>query len=114
MQYLSKAYQYCELDAALLGQARGSYLIASCLDSGINPATLTGAIDVIVVRRRDEVCGDLGEKRCIYGYSPGTKASHTDSASLCHFNRTVTISIAALPSMSVSVNFKSFEPVKNE
>jgi hypothetical protein len=28
---------------------------ASLLDSGINPATLTGAIDVIVVRRKDDV-----------------------------------------------------------
>ncbi|GHJ88552.1 hypothetical protein NliqN6_4954 [Naganishia liquefaciens] len=38
MQYLSRAYQYY---------------------SGINPATLTGAIDVIVVRRKDEDGNDV-------------------------------------------------------
>lgn len=48
MQYLSKAYNYCESrDTA------ASYSTNSKTDSGINPATLSGAIDVIVVRHVD-------------------------------------------------------------
>jgi phosphatidate phosphatase LPIN len=49
MQYLSKAYNYCEHHRDWEWKPADR-----TTDSGINPATLSGAIDIIVVRHVDE------------------------------------------------------------
>ena len=59
MQYLSKAYSYCEpyripCATALFYEVLSLMISLLPADSGINPATLSGAIDVIVIRHIDD------------------------------------------------------------
>lgn len=60
MQYLAKAVQYYKVRCGARGGECGSLLIAGRMrrKQDINPATLTGAIDVIVVERTNEA-GEL-------------------------------------------------------